>query len=93
MQQSQPENIDNILEDIQKNVSEEKTPEYNKVTERLIIEDNPLRASALKILDSVTVCTIQTDKILRICPTHDDDDCGFDQRSYTKNFHPNSKND
>lgn len=88
MQQSQPENIDNILEDIQKNVSEEKTPEYNKVatpeynvTERLIIEDNPLRASALKILDSVTVCTIQTDKILRICPTHDDDDCGFDQRS------------
>ncbi|XP_069362769.1 extracellular matrix-binding protein ebh-like isoform X2 [Maniola hyperantus] len=47
------DNIDNILEDIQKNVKEGKTPEYNKVTERLTIEDNPLRSLASKILDSV----------------------------------------
>ncbi|XP_052745161.1 uncharacterized protein LOC112051754 isoform X1 [Bicyclus anynana] len=50
---SPDENIDRILEDIQKNVKEANTAEQNKATERLTVEDNPLRTLASKILASV----------------------------------------
>ncbi|CAH2268426.1 jg16857 [Pararge aegeria aegeria] len=51
--ESHIENIDRILEDIQKNVNEEKALDNNKVAERLTVEDNPLRTLASKILDFV----------------------------------------
>lgn len=50
------EDIDNLLDDIQKNVAADV--KKNKNVERLLVEDTPLRQLASKILESAKVCAI-----------------------------------
>ena len=47
------EDIDNLLDNIQKNVASDV--KKNKVVERLLVEDTPLRQLASKILESAKV--------------------------------------